>query len=208
MTATDHSRVTTTTRPSDESAPQPVSTNGSATSEPGSSQPSRWLAGLRLSTGFIFLWAFLDKTLGLGYATQSDEAWIDGGSPTEGFLSGVAVGPLESTFHDWAGQAWADWLFMVALAAIGIAVVLGVGLRVAAVSGTVMMALMWAAEWPPARHTSSGELSMSNNPLVDYHVIYAVALIVIAVTYAGDRWGLGRTWGRLPIVQRYRSVLR
>lgn len=61
------------------------------------------LAGLRLLTGFVFLWAFLDKTFGFGYATGSGRGWIDGGSPTEGFLGGVAVGPMESTFHDWAG---------------------------------------------------------------------------------------------------------
>jgi thiosulfate dehydrogenase [quinone] large subunit len=29
------------------------------------------LAGLRLLTGFVFLWAFLDKTFGFGHATQS-----------------------------------------------------------------------------------------------------------------------------------------
>ncbi|GAA3367536.1 hypothetical protein GCM10017744_080050 [Streptomyces antimycoticus] len=67
-------------------------------------------AGLRFLTGFVFLWAFLDKTFGFGYATGSGEGWIDGGSPTKGFLSGVAAGPMESTFHDWAGAAWpAPW---------------------------------------------------------------------------------------------------
>ena len=29
------------------------------------------LASLRILTGFVFLWAFLDKTFGLGYATAS-----------------------------------------------------------------------------------------------------------------------------------------
>lgn len=37
-------------------------------------------AGLRVLTGFVFLWAFLDKTFGFGYATQSGNGWIDGGS--------------------------------------------------------------------------------------------------------------------------------
>ena len=30
---------------------------------------ARALAVLRIATGFVFLWAFLDKTFGLGYAT-------------------------------------------------------------------------------------------------------------------------------------------
>jgi thiosulfate dehydrogenase (quinone) large subunit len=171
-------------------------------------QLPEWLAVLRFATGFIFLWAFLDKAFGLNYATPSDSAWINGDSPTRGFLSGVAAGPFESMFHSWAGDLWSDWLFMAGLAGIGVAVVLGVGLRVAAAGGTVMMLLMWAADWPLARYTSDGELSMSNNPLVDYHVIYALALIVLAVTHAGDRWGLGRPWARLPFVRRYHDLLR
>ena len=34
--------------------------------------------------GFEFLWAFLDKTFGFGYATPAERAWINGGSPTKG----------------------------------------------------------------------------------------------------------------------------
>lgn len=157
-------------------------------------------AGLRLVTGFVFLWAFLDKTFGFGYATPSGKGWIDGGSPTKGFLSGVAAGPMESTFHSWAGDTWADWLFMAGLLGVGIALVAGVMLRPAAVAGTLMMAFMWLAEWPPARHLSDGSPSMSTNPFADYHVVYAVVLIVLAVVGAGATWGLGKVWERLPFV--------
>lgn len=112
-------------------------------------------ASLRLLTGFAFLRAFLDKTFGFGYATSSGKGWIDGGSPTKGFLSGVAAGPMESAFHSWAGAAWADWLFMAGLLGIGLALVSGIALGLAAVAGTVMMALMWIAEWPPAKHAKA-----------------------------------------------------
>jgi thiosulfate dehydrogenase [quinone] large subunit len=159
------------------------------------------LASLRLLTGFVFLWAFLDKTFGLGYATPSGKGWIDGGSPTKGFLSSVAAGPLESTFHSWAGDTWADWLFMLGLLGVGLALTAGVALRLAAVAGTAMMALMWTAEWPPAKHLSDGTVSMSTNPFADYHLIYAVVLIALAVAAAGDTLGLGRLWARLPFVR-------
>ncbi|KES09124.1 membrane protein [Streptomyces toyocaensis] len=159
------------------------------------------LASARLLMGFVFLWAFLDKTFGLGYATRSGKGWIDGGSPTEGFLGHVAVGPMESTFHAWAGAAWADWLFMLGLLGIGVALTAGVALRLAAAAGSAMMALMWVAEWPPAQHLSDGSLSMSTNPFADYHVVYAVVLIALAVTSAGDTLGLGRLWARLPFVR-------
>ncbi|MDT0386148.1 DoxX family membrane protein [Streptomyces dubilierae] len=158
-------------------------------------------ASARVLMGFVFLWAFLDKTFGFGYATASGKGWIDGGSPTEGFLGHVAVGPMESTFHSWAGDAWADWLFMLGLLGIGLALTAGVALRLAAVAGTVMMALMWMAEWPPAKHLSDGSASMSTNPFADYHLVYVVVLIVLAVVSAGDALGLGRPWTRLPVVR-------
>jgi thiosulfate dehydrogenase (quinone) large subunit len=168
---------------------------------------TKFLASFRVVLGFEFLWAFLDKTFGLGYATPAARAWINGGSPTKGFLSNVAVGPFESTLHAWAGAAWADWTFMVGLLGIGIALILGIGLRAAAVSGTLMMLLMWAAEGPLDKVTSAGEPSMSVNPIVDYHLIYAFGLIALALTYAGHTWGLGRLWARLPFVQRNRWLI-
>jgi thiosulfate dehydrogenase [quinone] large subunit len=168
---------------------------------------AKFLAVFRVAVGFVFLWAFLDKTFGLGYATPSAKAWINGGSPTKGFLSGVAAGPLESTFHSWAGAPWADWLFMAGLLGIGLALTLGVALRIAAASGTVMMLFMWAAEWPLAKHTSAGAPSLSTNPIIDYHIIYALAVIAVALLYAGNTWGFGKLWAKLPFVQRNRWLL-
>ena len=159
------------------------------------------IAVLRITTGLLFLWAFFDKAFGLGYATQSKNAWFGGGSPTKGFLSRVDAGPFESTFHDWAGAWWADTLFMVGLLAIGVALVFGIGLRIAAVTGVVMMLLMWAAEWPPAQHNSAGAPTMSTNPVIDYHIVYAVVLVVVAATASGAAWSLARWWEGLPVVR-------
>ncbi len=58
---------------------------------------------------------------------------------------------------------------------------LGVGLRVSAVAGSLLMLLMWVAEWP--------FIQGSTNPLIDYHVIYALVLILCATLLAGDTWG-------------------
>jgi thiosulfate dehydrogenase [quinone] large subunit len=165
------------------------------------------LAVLRYATGFVFLWAFVDKTFGWGYATPSARAWIHGGSPTKGFLASVDVGPLQGFFHGIAGTWYADGLFMVGLLGIGVALMAGVGLRIAAVSGTVMMAMMWLAEFPIAQHTAKGAASGSTNPLTDYHFVYAVVVVVLAAAYAGHTWGLGRRWARLPFVQAHRWLI-
>ncbi|GAA1914229.1 DoxX family membrane protein [Streptomyces sodiiphilus] len=168
---------------------------------------AKFFAVLRISTGVVFLWAFLDKMFGLGYATQSANAWVNGGSPTNGFLSRVSVGPLESTFQSMAGAVWADWLFMLGLLGIGVALLAGVALRITAAAGGLMMAMMWAAEWPLARYLSDGSPSMSTNPVMEYHVIYALVLIALAVSYAGNTWGLGRRWAEIPFVRRNRWLL-
>ncbi|MEU3456950.1 hypothetical protein ABZ671_25615 [Micromonospora sp. NPDC006766] len=148
-------------------------------------------AGLRIALGWIFLWAFLDKMFGLGHETTAKNAWLNGGSPTKGFLTFGAKGPFENLYHGIAGAAWADWLFMVGLAAIGVALVLGIGMRVAAVAGGLLLVLMWTAVLPPA-----------NNPFMDDHLIYAGLLAGLALVGAGNTCGLGRAWAKLPIVQR------
>ena len=153
------------------------------------------LAILRLATGFVFLWAFVDKTFGLGFSTPTERAWINGGTPSQGFLLGDGVtGPLKPFFAGIASPA-TDFLFMLGMLAIGLAVMLGIGLRVSAVVGSVIMVLMYLAEWPFAINAAS------TNPLVDYHIVYALALIVVAATSAGNTWGFGSQWAKLPVVR-------
>ena len=168
---------------------------------------ARALAVLRVATGFIFLWAFLDKTFGLNYSTPSAKAWIHGGSPTLGFLKSVEVGPFQSFYHSIAGSWWANGLFMLGMLGVGVAIIAGVAMRAAAVAGVVLLAMMWFAEFPFAQHTSAGAPSGSNNPLVDYHFLYAAVLIVLALTYAGSTWGLGRIWAKLPFVAHHHWAL-
>ncbi|WP_426512797.1 hypothetical protein ACPPVO_20440 [Dactylosporangium sp. McL0621] len=165
------------------------------------------LAVLRYATGFVFLWAFADKLLGLGYSTPSAKAWINGGNPTKGFLASVDTGPLQTFFHTIAGTWYANWGFMLGLLGIGLALTAGIGLRIAAASGTLIMAMMWLAEYPLAQHTTKGAPTGSTNPLTDYHIIYAAVLIVLAAAYAGHTWGLGRLWAKLPFIQRNRWLI-
>lgn len=164
-------------------------------------------AVLRITTGLVFMWAFLDKTFGLGYATGSANSWINGGSPTKGFLSRVDVGPFSETLRGWAGGWLTDWLFMLGLLGVGVAVTLGIGLRISAIAGSIMMLMMWVAEWPLDRFTEAGQPTMSTNPIIDYHLIYAIVLIALAVYYAGNTWGLGRKWADLDLVRKHHWLI-
>ena len=169
----------------------------------------RGLAVLRIVFGLTFLWAFFDKLLALGYHTGvndqtgavdrfGDAAGINGGSPTFGFLS-FGVSP-DNWFHGFftsiAGDAWADWLFMLGLLGIGVALTLGAGVRVAAITGGLLYVMMWAASFP-----------LDNNPVLDDHVVGLAALAVFALTLAGDTWGVGKAWAKTRIVRRF-PVLR
>jgi thiosulfate dehydrogenase [quinone] large subunit len=156
---------------------------------------------LRLALGVEFLWAFLDKTFGLGYATPDARAWVHGGSPTKGFLSGVDAGPLQSLFNAIAGNPVIDWLFMLGLLGIGVALILGVALRIAAASGVVLLLMMWLASWPLAS-TVAGKPTGSTNPLIDDHIISALAIIVVGAYAAHSAGYLGRWWSHQPLVRR------
>jgi thiosulfate dehydrogenase (quinone) large subunit len=148
-------------------------------------------AALRLSLGWTFLWPFLDKTFGLGHETDSSKAWIHGGSPTTGFLKG-AVGPFAGIYHSMSGSLWADWGFMVGLLCIGVALLLGIGMRVAATAGAVLLVLMWSASLPPA-----------NNIFMDDHLIYALVLFGLVIVGAGNTLGFGRRWSSTALVARH-----
>ena len=153
-------------------------------------------AAIRLSIGWVFLWAFLDKAFGLGHETAGKDAWVNGGSPTAGFLGFATAGPFSGAYHQIAGQTWADWLFMLGLLGIGSALMLGVAMRIATAAGVLLLVLMWTAVLPPA-----------NNLFMDDHLIYAMTLVLITALGAGHILGLGSRWDRLPMV-RSRPWLR
>ena len=166
----------------------------------------RVLAALRIAFGLTFLWAFFDKTFALGFHTGYDQAgnldrfgdaaWINGGSPTEGFLAFGADGPFKEFYNSIAGAAWADWLFMLGLLGIGLALTLGIGMRIAAATGALLYVLMWTVVLPP-----------ENNPVLDDHILAAITLVALALLNAGDTWGLGGKWAKTELVKEY-PVLR
>lgn len=149
-----------------------------------------WLAVARVLLGFVFLWAFVDKLFGLGVATPAARAWLNGGSPTTGFLKSVE-GPFSNFFNGIAGQPWADWLFMAGLLGIGLALVLGVAVRVAAWSGVALLVMMWAASLP-----------LENNPVIDDHLVYAAVLLAVAAAGANQRFSLAGWWRSLGFVKK------
>ena len=162
---------------------------------------------LRVAVSFVFLWAFLDKTFALGFATGRDPetgavdllgpaAWVSGGSPTSGFLEYGTNGPLRPLFSALAGSPIVDWLFMLGMGGVGVALLLGIATRIATTAGVALMVLLRLATW-----------QSENNPVIDDHVIYALLLVGLATLPAARLWSVDPLWQRLPLVRRV-SILR
>lgn len=195
-----------------------VSRGAAATADAGTSTgpvrselACKALAVLRVAFGLTFLWAFFDKLLGLGFSTGaitnaagaktgidlfSKDAWINGGSPTTGFLKFGATGAFKGLYNGMAGQAWVNWAFMLGLLFIGLTLTFGIALRIGAVAGVVMYLMMWSVALLP-----------TTNPVIDVHILGAVSMAVLGLTLAGDTWGLGRLWAKQPFVAAH-PVLR
>ena len=68
-------------------------------------------------------------------------------------------------------------------------------MRIAAVAGALLYVLMWTVVLPP-----------ENNPVIDEHILGAITVVALALTNAGDTWGLGRWWSRTDVVERYPAL--
>jgi len=146
------------------------------------------IAVTRILMGFYFLWAFLDKVFGLGFSTPAERAWINGGSPTTGFLSNAtAESPLAGVFTALAGNALVDWLFMLGLLGVGVTLLFGVGVRLGAIAGVAMLFLMYLAEFPLT-------LTGATNPLIDSHIIDMGVMAIAFYAVPDQRLSLARTW--------------
>ena len=155
-----------------------------------------FLTVLRVGVGFIMLWAFLDKLLGLGFATAPKDAWIKGGSPTAGFLKfGInANGPF-APFFTWLSNYTAilDPIYMATCLFVGLTLISGIAVRPGAIVGIIFMVSCYLALVPSA-----------DNPLVDKHFMYTVILLLLILVNAGAYgWTLGRKWQELSIVKKF-----
>lgn len=134
---------------------------------------------LRILLGWQFLWAFIDKTFGFGFSTAPENAWIYGGSPTAGFLQFGSRGPFAPFFNSIGGTALVDWLYMMAMLALGLSLIFGLLVRFSSIVGVLVLAFMYLAVIPP-----------TTNPFVDYHIIFMLVLIGIFAANAGKYFGL------------------
>lgn len=150
---------------------------------------------LRLAMGWIFLWSFLDKVFGLGFATPTDKSWLAGTSPTLGMLKFGTSGPFKEVFQAIAGLQIIDWLFMLGLLLVGIALILGIANKLATTGGIIILLLIYLSILPP-----------EHNPLIDEHIIYILILLLLYANGATYSLGFGKRWEEIKIVKKYPNL--
>ena len=132
---------------------------------------------LRVSLGWIFFWAGITKILkpawsAAGYL-QNAKTFPD---LFQWFASPTML-PLTNLVTEWG------------LLLLGVSLILGVCIRWSAPAGIVLMILFYLPilQFPYPN---------VNSFIVDEHIIYIIALIILAVFKAGHYWGLGKMLGR------------
>lgn len=116
-----------------------------------------------------------------------------GGSPTYGFLNFGVKGPFAEFYNGIVGMMVVDWMFMLGLLAIGVTLLLGVGVRLGAYIGVLMLLLIYTA----------GFILPEHNPILDEHIVYAIIMLALAAAGAGRYLGLGKVWARTRLVRRF-----
>ncbi len=149
------------------------------------STKGRAIAALRITLGLGFLWAGLEKVFQFAGTGAFNAAGFLAHA-TGGALPGSDPKAIINPTHDFwvalAGNAGAVSAINVLVQggeiAIGIALILGLATRFAAISGALMMGLFYVANW-----------SFGTGPFNEQFMYGAVA-IVLALVGAGEYFGL------------------
>ncbi|MBX4215393.1 DoxX family membrane protein [Candidatus Parcubacteria bacterium] len=138
---------------------------------------------LRLSVGWMFLWAGATKVLDPSWSAAGYLLGAKSFVPFYAWFAAPSVLPFTNVLNAWG------------LALVGLALVLGIAVRFASLSGIALMLLYYFAL--PFPYPSPYFF------VVDDHLIYAAALLVLAAARAGRFYGLEKWCVSLPICTRY-----
>lgn len=138
---------------------------------------------LRISLGWLFFWAGITKVLNPAW---SSAGYLQGAKTFPNFyqwLSGPDLLQITNLVNEWG------------LILLGVSLILGIGVRVSSVLGALLMILYYfpILQFPyPNPHSF----------LIDEHIVYALALLLLASLRAGRIWGLENWCSRLPLCAR------
>ena len=139
---------------------------------------------LRISLGWLFFWAGITKVLNPAWSAAG---YLKGAKTFTGFYQWLATEsllPFTNFVNEWG------------LTLLGVALIFGIFVRLSSVLGAVLMFLYYLPilQFPyPNLHSF----------LVDEHIVYIFALLVLASASAGRVWGLENWCSKLPICSKF-----
>lgn len=134
----------------------------------------------RLSVGEFALFA-LRVVLGLSMLQVAEKLFLggwDGWTNVSGLLPSVVKGPIGNVYTALWGSQVVLWLLILGSLAIGLAMVLGVLTRLAALVGALIMLSFYTANLPPA------------TGWFDVQLVEIFAFFLVASMGAGHVWGI------------------
>ena len=138
---------------------------------------------LRVSLGWLFFYAGITKVMA--------PAWS-----AEGYLKGAK---MLAPFYNWLLQPnilpATNFLNEWGLTLVGVALILGVVVRLSSVLGALMMLLYYIPLGFPYPNPHS--------LIVDEHVIYIFSFLVLGGLRAGRVWGLENWCSNLPVCRKF-----
>ncbi len=118
-----------------------------------------------------------------------------------GYLKGAKLFP---EFYSWIASPsllpLTNFVNEWGLTLLGVSLILGIGVRLSAVLGAILMVLYYLPLGFPYPNTHA--------LIVDEHIIYAAGLLFLASIRAGRIWGLEAWCANLPICSRFPGLHR
>lgn len=145
------------------------------------------LFALRITIGWLMLYAGVTKLL---VPSWSAAGYLAGAKTFSGFyhwLTTPGVMPITNVVNEWG------------LTLLGVSLILGLAVRLSAPLGALLMLLYY---FPVLTFPTIAPHSY----LVDEHIVYATALLVLAGFRAGRAWGLELWCARLPTCRRFPAL--
>lgn len=151
------------------------------------------ILALRLITGWAFLFAGLQKVFAAEPFSAAGFLAFGTAGTAEGAVEGAIVNPTQAFWVDLAANAQLmsiiDFLVPFGQIAIGVALILGLATRFAAVMGFLMMSFITIAAWDFA------------HGVINHTSYLALSTLILGVIRAGEVYGLDAIVDEQPVVK-------
>lgn len=133
------------------------------------------LLTLRIVFGLMFLVSGIDK--------------LTSNFTAAGYLTNVSTGPFRDMYISLAGSPIVDFMVVWGEILIGLALVLGILVRLSCYLGSIMMLMYYLSVLPP------------EHGYISQHIIYVLVFAILASFAAGRVWGLDQLIERQRLVK-------